>query len=216
MKLILASQSPRRRALIQLLGLPVVTTQADADEDSIITPDPVQNVIETAQLKTDVLLDEWQGQTAVLLTADTTVAHNGQMLNKPTDEAHARQMLQQLRGQTHQVHTGMVLVHLADGRTWRGATTANVTMRAYSDAEIEAYIATGDPLDKAGAYAIQHDGFKPVAKLDGCFLGVMGLSVCQLIDQLQAWQLPLNIDWQGVKEAHQGFACQSLPDELGT
>lgn len=216
---ILASQSPRRRELIQLLGFPFQVMVADADEDSITVPDPALNVVQTAQLKSAKIAAQLNLSALppqmLILAADTTVAFAGEMLNKPANEAEARQMLKKLRHAKHEVHTGFVLLEPSSGREWHGVSTAVVTMRPYSDAEIDAYIATGDPLDKAGAYAIQHPQFQPVAHLQGCYCNVMGLPVCDLIvtlgqfmgsgdDQLMPW------DFTAVQQAHLHYACPTL------
>ncbi len=216
---ILASQSPRRRALLQLLGVPFQIMIADADEDSIAIPDPAANVIQTARLKSATIaaqLDGFEMPTRTLiLAADTTVAHQNEMLNKPADETAARHMLARLRNTHHEVYTGFILLDLATGREWKGVSTAVVTMRAYSDEEIQAYIASGDPFDKAGGYAIQHPDFQPVAHLDGCYCNVMGLPVCELISVLHAFtgiNLIENghVDVTAVSRAHQQYSCSTL------
>jgi septum formation protein len=186
--LILASASPRRRELIQQLALPFAVQVADVDEDSVTDPDPATNAVQTARLKATAVTHYRQSQAAaaargadgVIVAADTTVAIDGAMLNKPAHEDDAWRMLRLLRGRTHQVHTGLVVVNLSTGQTVQAVASVAVTMRAYSDKEIAAYIATGDPLDKAGAYAIQHPLFRPVARLDGCYTAVVGLPLCHL------------------------------------
>lgn len=209
--LLLGSQSPRRRALIQLLGLPVQTAVAHADEDAVTIPDPARNVRDTARLKAAVLLAKFGGaRNTLLLTADTTVALDNRMLNKPADEDHAAAMLRALRDRTHEVHSGFVLHMLPDGPVREGVHTAVVTMRPYSDAEIAAYVASGDPLDKAGGYAIQHPAFRPVSRLQGCYLSVMGLPLCNIISMLQQQQLPLAVNWAGLLDAHQGYPCPAF------
>lgn len=216
---ILASQSPRRRELMQLLGIPFQIMVADADEDSITIPNPAENVVQTAQLKCSLiraqLADEMVTPKTVILAADTTVAFAGEMLNKPADETSARQMLTRLRGTQHQVHTGFVLLHPASGRQWQEVSTAVVTMRPYSDNEIDAYIATGDPFDKAGGYAIQHPQFQPVAQLQGCYCNVMGLPVCELILALRQFMgLEMaqfeHLDLTAVYKAHHHYDCPFL------
>lgn len=177
MRIILASQSPRRRQLIQLLGLEVEAISADVDESLATHPDPAQNAIDTAILKVEAFADL---PDAIIIGSDTNVAIDDEVLGKPRDSAEARQMLTQLRGRIHQVHTGIVALRTADGTQAATVSTSDVHMRDYSDAEIDAYIATGDPFDKAGSYAVQHPDFMPVHKIDGCFASVMGLSICQL------------------------------------
>lgn len=212
-EILLASQSPRRRELIFLLGYPVNTLAADADEESVMTPDPAQNVVDTAVLKTTIIMAHYTPPArsrTLLIAADTTVALDGEMLNKPRDAADARRMLRALRGRAHEVHTGYVIRDMLAEKEVRGVHTAVVTMRSYTDTDIDAYVATGDPLDKAGAYAIQHPGFRPVCQLDGCFLSVVGLPVCDLIQALGAWGMP----WQGevtaVARAHNHHPCTTL------
>ncbi len=211
---ILASQSPRRRELIQLLGYPFQVMVADVDETSVTEPNPAINVVQTAQLKATEIAAQLASSSlptgAIIVAADTTVALAEEMLNKPKNEAEARLMLQRLRNRQHEVHTGVVLLQPNRGREWRGVSTAVVTMRNYSDAEIEAYVATGDPLDKAGAYAIQHPQFRPVAHLDGCYCCVMGLSVCDLIVTLRQFGVPQPEDLTAVQQTHLHYPCLTL------
>jgi septum formation protein len=210
---LLASQSPRRRELLALLNYPFQVMAADADEDSITTPDPAVNVVETAVLKASLITTQYTPPPhtrTLLIAADTTVAVDGEILNKPRDTAEARHMLQRLGNRTHEVHSGFVLQDMASGGRVTGVHTAVVTMRNYSDAEIEAYIATGDPMDKAGAYAIQHPIFRPVSALAGCYLSVMGLPLCDILLALRQWGIPLRVDWTAVQQAHQLFPCAVL------
>jgi septum formation protein len=119
--------------------------------------------------------------TVVILAADTMgVDPAGELLGKPVDAADARAMLGKLRGRVHQVYTALTLLATRSGAITHQQTTltrTDVTMRDYTDAEIEAYIATGDPFDKAGSYAIQHEGFRPVAQVEGSYSNVVGLPV---------------------------------------
>ncbi|MCB9422699.1 MAG: septum formation protein Maf [Ardenticatenaceae bacterium] len=218
-ELVLASQSPRRRELITLLGYPVRAVSADVDESLVDEPDPAVNVVGTARLKAVKIAKQWQRLNVdggvVVVAADTTVALGDEMLGKPIDAADARRMLRSLRGRPHKVHTGVVLMALDSGREVSGVNTAVVTMRDYSDAEIEAYVASGNPMDKAGAYAIQHPTFRPVARLDGCFTGVMGLSVCHLLQLFAQLGLAMQADLTAVAAAHQHFSCQLLDEIIG-
>lgn len=219
LEFILASQSPRRRELIQLLGFPFRVIVANVDEDSVTDPKPAANVVQTARLKSARIAEQLGGAflspQTIILAADTTVAFAGEMLNKPANDAEARTMLQRLSDRQHEVHTGFVLLNLANGREYQGVSTAVVTMRPYTNAEIDAYIATGDPLDKAGAYAIQHPVFQPVARLAGCYCNVMGLPVCnlmlaleQFLDAEKVWQAPW--DLTAVAKAHLHYPCPTL------
>jgi MAF protein len=209
-RLILASQSPRRRELLKLCGYPFDTMVVDVDEHSVSHPNPAQDCIQTAQLKARAILDQFtipRVERTIIIAADTTVALDGQMLGKPADEADAHRMLVALRDRAHEVHTGVVLLDLDSGQELLGSHTAVVTMRPYSDQEIIDYVTTGDPLDKAGAYAIQNHKFKPVSKLDGCYLGVMGLSICHLLQLLDQLKLPLRTSMALLNVAHQHYSC---------
>jgi MAF protein len=123
---------------------------------------------------------------SLIITADTTVLLDDQILGKPRDAAHARELLLALRGRWHRVTTGVVVSTLVDGEvTLRSKIcTTPVLMRAYSEEEIDTYIATGDPMDKAGAYGIQNAQFQPTEQIDGCYLNVVGLPLCILTDLL--------------------------------
>jgi MAF protein len=116
----------------------------------------------------------------VVIAADTAVVDAGEILGKPVDKHDAVRMLKRLRGHTHQVYTGLALLRVSNGYLQTDLTVTDVPMRAYSDEEIQAYVRSGDPLDKAGAYGIQHPGFQPVETLHGCFASVMGLPLCRL------------------------------------
>jgi septum formation protein len=116
----------------------------------------------------------------VIIGADTTVVIDGDILGKPADAEEARAMLRRLRGRTHQVYTGIAVLRVEDGNLLTDVVVTDVPMRAYSDVEIESYILSGDPMDKAGAYGIQNPDFQPVARMDGCYASVMGLPICSL------------------------------------
>jgi MAF protein len=207
---LLASQSPRRRELIQLLGYPVRPLAAHVDEDSITVLDPAVNVVETAVLKAHAIAQSFVPTAdvrTILIAADTTVAVDGVMLNKPVDAADARRMLRLLHGRDHEVHTGYVVRDMQSGAQVVGVHTAVVTMRPYTDTEIADYVATSDPLDKAGAYAIQHPVFRPVSNLQGCYLGVMGLPLCNLVGALGQVGVDTAVGLTTLKQAHQQFPC---------
>jgi len=125
----------------------------------------------------------------VVIAADTTVIDHladgrTAILGKPQDKREAKDMLLNLRGHAHQVHTAITILSTLDGRLVTDLCTTQVPMRNYTDQEIEAYVASSDPMDKAGAYAIQHSGFHPVDNLQGCYANVMGLPLCHLARSL--------------------------------
>lgn len=178
-RIILASASPRRQELVAILGLRVEVVAANIDEEQYIDPaDALETVRRTALEKAKVVASRRRG---IIIAADTTVVLDGDQLAKPAGAAEAERMLRALRGRQHVVATGLVVVQNTAATVIKAEVVAStVLMRDYSDAEIEAYIAGGDPFDKAGGYAIQHGGFRPVARVDGCPLNVVGLPLCAL------------------------------------
>jgi septum formation protein len=177
-RLILGSNSPRRRQLLALAGWEFSVSAADADESQRENESPADYVLRLAEAKARLIEAE---SDQLVLAADTAVVDGTDILGKPRDAAEATVMLKQLRGHTHQVYTGIALLRLSDGLLLKDLCVTDVPMRDYSDEEIHAYVQTGDPLDKAGAYAIQHPEFRPVARLDGCYASVMGLPMCHVI-----------------------------------
>lgn len=170
-ELILASRSPRRQQLLTALGLAFSVDAADVDETPLPDEDPAALACRLCRAKAAAVAARHPG--AIVLAADTVVALDGALLGKPADSAEAAAMLTALRGRTHQVCTAVSVAR--DGATASQLSVSDVTMRSYSEAEVAAYVATGDPLDKAGAYAIQHLAFSPVAAWTGCYTGIMGL-----------------------------------------
>lgn len=141
-----------------------------------------------------------------LLSADTTVAFQGQVVGKPVDEADACRILDALRDRQHQVITAVVL-SLPDGRLLQSSCLTNVQMRDYGDEEVANYVASGDPMDKAGAYAIQHKGFHPVERIDGCQANVMGLPLCHTALLLKEAGLADTDTIARNCQSHLGIAC---------
>jgi septum formation protein len=177
--IILASNSPRRKELLTLLGLPFRTCPAEIDESALPGEAPRAYVLRLAAGKARAVAAQVPADSLVI-AADTTVADGLDILGKPEDEQQAVEMLTRLRGHLHQVYTAVAVLRAADSMLLRDACATDVPMRDYSQVEIAAYVATGDPLDKAGAYAIQHDGFHPVDHLEGCYANVVGLPLCHL------------------------------------
>jgi len=182
--LVLASNSPRRRELMAWLGLPFRTQAVAVDETPLPNEHPADYVARLARSKALQAAAQCKGE-AYILAADTTVAiadkgDKWDILGKPQDAQEAEQMLRRLRGRTHLVFTGLALLHQPTEALWSHVCASEVPMRNFSDEEMYAYIASGDPFDKAGAYAIQHAGFHPVENFSGCFANVMGLPLCHL------------------------------------
>ena len=180
-RLVLASQSPRRCALLAGLGVRFDADAGDVDETPLPGERPDALACRLCQAKAAAVAARHPG--ATILAADTMVALDDMLLGKPADASEAAAMLRLLRGRTHQVYTAVCVAQ--DGSLVARLSVSDVTMRPYSDAEIAAYVATGDPLDKAGAYAIQHPLFAPVAAWTGCYAGIMGLPL-RLVGEMLA------------------------------
>ncbi len=194
-KLLLASASPRRRELITLLGLPIEITAVDIDETPLDHEHAAAMAIRLSRAKAQAVLSSLLSlpSSLIILAADTVVSLDGEPLGKPRAADEARAMLKRLRHRTHQVYTAVTLIDRRADQTISDLATSNVPMRDYSDDEIEAYIASGDPFDKAGAYAIQHTGFHPVDRFADCFANVMGLPVCHVVRSLRKLSIePMN------------------------
>ncbi len=191
-KFVLASNSPRRRHLLALTGWTFSVRPVDIDERPLPGELPPDYVLRLAENKARAA-----AQTAtpgeIILVADTTVADGDRILGKPDDAAMARDMLHSLRGRDHCVYTA-IGVSDTSGRLVTNICATRVWMRNYTDAEIAAYIASGDPFDKAGAYAIQNTVFHPVERIDGCYPCVVGLAVCCVVDALAQFGLTPPVD----------------------
>jgi len=178
--LVLASNSPRRRQLLALGGWDFDVLVADIDESQFPGEAPGEYVLRLAGTKARKIAERADDD-QVIVAADTAVVDAGEILGKPLDAQDAVRMLKRLRGHTHQVYTGLALLRVSDDYLLTDLTVTDVPMRAYTDEEIEAYVRSGDPLDKAGAYGIQHPEFQPVENPQGCFASVMGLPLCRLM-----------------------------------
>jgi len=202
--ILLASASPRRRELLSLLGLPFSVVVADVNETDGDGESPQAMVQRLSRAK--ALAVTTRHPHVLVIAADTTVALDGQSLGKPADDAEATAMLRALRGRLHQVYSGLTvaqgdqaLTDLADSDVW---------MRDYSDEEIARYVTSGDPLDKAGAYAVQHASFHPAERVEGCFASVMGLPLCHLARTLARLGVTVPVGVPIVCQAHTGFVCR--------
>jgi len=201
-RIVLASASPRRRellaALLTPLGVAFEVDAADVDE----TPsehDPGRAAEQLALRKARAVAARHPG--ALVIGGDTIVALDGRMLGKPADADEARTVLRTLRDRAHEVASGVAV--LLEGRVEVAHAVTHVIMRDYSDAEIEAFIASGEPFDKAGGYAIQDEAFAPVANLDGCTCNVIGLPL---------WPLHHLLDSAGVEVSTPAFErCATCP-----
>ncbi len=208
-QLVLASASPRRQQFLHDLGLDFTIKVADIDE----TPRPdeaplalAQRLAETKARTVAQRLPQ-DDQPRLIIAADTVVALGTTLLGKPAHAQEATAMLVALRDKIHEVHTGVSVFATDSHQQFTRVNTTHVRMRNYSDVAIAAYVATGDPLDKAGAYAIQHREFDPAAALDGCLSGVIGLPLGDLRDLLNEFGVALPQPVTLACARHGDFGC---------
>ena len=199
--LVLASSSPRRKQLLRLGNWKFEVIVSDIDESQHAGETPGDYVLRLAREKTLAVAQKAPPE-SIVIGSDTSVIDGNEVLGKPKDAQHAIRMLKQLRGRTHQVYTGVAIYRLSDQKMLTELSITNVPMREYGDDEISAYVDTGDPLDKAGAYAIQHPDFQPVHSMSGCYAGVMGLPMCHVVRALEKFGVQAQADVPA--------ACQSL------
>lgn len=187
-RLVLASQSPRRNALMRHVGFTFETIVPNVDEEAVPTDmPPVSYVQHLAQLKAEAAAAGIDGE-VIVIGSDTTVVLDGTVLNKPIDAADAKRMLRMLSGNTHTVYTGLALIHVGNGakRLRVSSRATHVTFRELSDEEINAYVESGSPLDKAGSYGIQDDfGAVFVHRVEGCYYTIVGLPLELLYTELR-------------------------------
>lgn len=176
-RIVLASSSPRRRALLTMIGIAHEVIPADIDEAYVPGEEPRAHALRLAQQKAASIAA--RNPTAIVVGADTIVVVDGAVLGKPVSGADAGRMLRILSGRTHVVYTA-VAVQRAEGAA-SAVDAVNVTFRTLSDADIAAYIDTGEPMDKAGAYGIQGFGATIVDRIEGDFFAVMGLPLGQMV-----------------------------------
>ena len=207
--LILASSSPRRQELLCLLGVRFEIATADIDESQHSGEPPIDLVQRLARQKAQAVAARFPGRP--VLGADTIVVLDGEVLGKPVDGDEATTMLRRLRGQPHTVWSAVYACNPALDRTAAALNETAVWMRAYSDGEIAAYVASGDPMDKAGGYAIQHPGFAPVERLSGCYSGVMGFPLGEVVTVLRAIGVEVPGDAAAACQLQFDGCCQNIP-----
>jgi MAF protein len=176
---ILASGSPRRRGLLSLLGVNFHVQTSQIDE-SVLPEESPQDYVLRLAISKSLAFNPLSAERLVVIAADTAVVDGANILGKPSSQSHAIEMLGDLRDRTHQVISGIAVRDTKFDEIFTDSCTTKVEMRNYGGKEIEDYVASGDPMDKAGAYAIQHSGFNPVAKISGCYANVVGLPLCHL------------------------------------
>ena len=187
MQFVLASASPRRRELMSLISENFTVTLPETDE-SVISDDtpPYMYVQELALLKAAAAAKfHLKQKDAIIIAADTIVVADGKILGKPHDESDAKYTLLMLSGKTHSVYTGYCILRMSDAYTVCNRVKTDVTFRDLSEEKIDAYIKTGEPMDKAGAYGIQGKGSFLVSKIDGDYFNVVGFPVSDIAKTLE-------------------------------
>jgi septum formation protein len=181
-------------------------TASDVDESKLPDENPARYVLRLAEAKVRAV-EHTANPGHIIIGADTVVVDSGDILGKPKDSAEAVTMLTRLRGHSHQVYTGIAALRVSDGKLVTDLCITDVPMRSYRDDEIESYTLSGDPLDKAGAYAIQHPGFRPVEKLSGCYASVMGLPMCHLVRSLRQLDISPAVDVPASCQTYLNYQC---------
>lgn len=188
---VLASKSPRRKELLKNIGINAEIMPANIDEDLMAGLPPEKMVTELSMLKaTDVARSF--GKDTYVIGADTVVCVDGEIFGKPEDDKEAKAMLEKLSGRSHDVYTGYCVVNCQSGVSVAKFERTTVYFRNLSDEEIDSYIKTREPMDKAGAYGIQERGSKFVEKIEGDYFNVVGLPVCALV-KLMKEEFDINI-----------------------
>ncbi len=186
-KIILASTSPRRKELMALLHVPLEAVASDYEEDMTFDFPPDELVQHLALGKAQSVASKYAD--ALVIGGDTIVVLDNHRLGKPHTPQRAREMLELLRGKTHKVMTGHAVIDTASGKIKTAVTVSNVTFKNYADKEIEDYVKTGEPIDRAGAYAIQGFASLFTEKIDGDYFGILGMSVTTIADLLKEFEI---------------------------
>jgi MAF protein len=203
--LILASGSPRRRALMRMLDVPFEVRVPEVDERPRSGEIPAEVPQRISRLKADCVARAVG--CGIVVAADTIVVHRGDILGKPRDAVQARAMLRRLCGERHLVLSGVTVMDAAIGKEITELCESKVWLRPMDDAEIEAYVSSGDPLDKAAAYAIQNTDYAPVAQVVGCPANVMGLPMCHVVRNLRRFGVRLPPTPPTRCEIRYGYLC---------
>lgn len=180
MTIYLASLSPRRRMLLEKIGVPFEVLAPEVEELSENGMDPVEFVKRNAYLKANDVLSRIAD--GIVIAADTVVVKGEHLLGKPQDKDDAYQMLAKLSGTHHYVYTALVVVEKLTGKKEMVVEKTLVQMRNLTDREIQRYIDSGEPLDAAGAYKIQETGAKFITRIEGCYYNVVGLPIARLVE----------------------------------
>ncbi|MFN8440387.1 MAG: Maf family protein [Caldilineaceae bacterium] len=205
--LILASGSPRRREFLRLLELPHTIQAANIDETPLPEEPPLALAQRLAAQKAKAVASTVHNNSTLVIAADTVVAIDNESIGKPQDASEAYTMLDKLRNRTHQVITAVSVAQSGSLLQRTEVSITDVYMRNYSDAEIASYIATDDPFDKAGGYAIQHAEFAPVEQIQGCLSCVIGLPLGVLRGLLAEFDVSITRPLAPICEREMPYPC---------
>lgn len=216
-RLVLASRSPRRREIIEAIDPPAQLSVPDVEEGGPLPGEtPADFVVRLSGEKASSVLGRMGGAggeaaRTVALGADTVVVLDGKVLGKPSSSSEAIDMLESLRGRTHAVVTGVTAAESWSGRRLSVSKLSHVTMRRYSYDEAAAYVESGEPFDKAGAYAVQDPDFRPAQSVEGCYLNVVGLPLCEVMELMEsaAPKARLRPEWRTPPD------CRECPLNIG-
>lgn len=205
--ILLASNSPRRQQMLAWTGWNFIIRPVNVDESPYPGENARQYVLRLAETKARAAANEGVQPDEIVLAADTIVVDGDKLLGKPTDRQAALEMLAELRGHVHQVYSAIAVYLPEHERLLTDLCASPVRMREYSDSEIEAYIESGDPFDKAGGYAIQNQSFRPVVNFLHCFASVMGLPLCHLVRTLRKAGIPPILDLAAACQEKLQYTC---------
>lgn len=214
---ILASKSPRRKALLRNLIDSFLVINPEIKEIRQQGEAPGYYVMRNAELKAQAAANSINSLPAsdwVVIAADTIVVAGDRILGKPENQSRAVQMLTELRGKTHTVYSGIAVLDISREEIQTRLVSSKVLMREYTDEELSAYVASGDPLDKAGAYAIQNHQFDPAPEFRDCYASVMGLPLCHLAVLLTEMDCPCRSDVAERCQESIHYQCPIFPGIL--
>lgn len=184
-KIILASASPRRKELLEKLQIPFIVEASDYEEDNNLNLEPLELAKALSAGKARTVAGRHKGEEAIIIGADTFVLLDNKILGKPHTLEKAKEMIRQLSGRPHSVITGFTVIDAKSGKEVSKAIESKVYFRKLIEREIEEYVRTGEPLDKAGAYAIQEMGSALIEKTEGDYTNIVGLPLPALIEELK-------------------------------
>jgi len=204
-KFLLASNSPRRREIVSWTNWDISSCSPRVAETVRAGESPRAYVLRVAREKAEKT--SFSSDVHFIFAADTIVVFENEIMGKPRDAEHARRMLEKMRNRQHAVLTAIAVRNYKNRAMTADLCETPVAMRAYTDAEIAAYVDSADPLDKAGAYAIQNEGFHPVEKFHGCYASVMGLPLCHLERTLRSFDTYQHTDLSKICQNHLKYKC---------